>query len=88
MLFLFDSLFLRDAWGQEKIRVSHSALESSNAVWYLAQERGFYKKNGLDLDLIFIPSTTTSVASLVAGDVQVGNASGGEGLETIPATKY
>src|SRR5437667_2790787 len=65
------------ASGQEKIRLSHSALESSNAVWYLAQDRGLYKKYGLDADLIFIPSTTTSVSSLVAGDVQVANASGG-----------
>ena len=65
------------AQGQEKIRLSHSALESSNAVWYLAQDRGFYKKNGLDADLLFISSTTTSVSSLVAGDVHVANASGG-----------
>src|SRR5262249_32955245 len=62
---------------QEKIRLWHSAVESSNAVWYLAQDRGFYKKHGLDADLLFIPSTTTSVSSLVAGDVQVANASGG-----------
>jgi NitT/TauT family transport system substrate-binding protein len=69
--------FWSDARAQERIRLAHSALESSNAVWYLAQDRGFYKKNGLDADLLFIPSTTTSVSSLVAGDVQVANASGG-----------
>jgi NitT/TauT family transport system substrate-binding protein len=66
-----------DAPAQEKIRLSHSALESSNAVWYVAKDRGLYKKYGLDADLLFIPSTTTSVSSLVAGDVQVANASGG-----------
>jgi NitT/TauT family transport system substrate-binding protein len=77
LLTLFYSFFLAAAWGQEKIRLSHSALESSNAVWYLAQDRGLYKKYGLDADLLFIPSTTTSVSSLVAGDVQVANASGG-----------
>jgi NitT/TauT family transport system substrate-binding protein len=71
------SLSLTDAWGQERIKASYSALESNNAVWYLAQDRGFYKKNGLDVDLIFIPSTTTSVTSLLAGDVQLANASGG-----------
>ena len=70
-------LSLSNGRAQEKIRLSHSALESSNSVWYLAQDRGFYKKNGLDVDLLFIPSTTTSVSSLVAGDVQVANASGG-----------
>jgi len=69
--------FANPARAQEKVRLAHSALESSNSVWYLAKERGLYKKYGLDADLLFIPSTTTSVSSLVAGDVQVANASGG-----------
>ena len=73
------------ASGQDKIRLAHSALEGSNAVWYVARERGFYKKHGLDADLLFIPSTTTSVSSLVAGDVQVANASGGGVASAIVA---
>lgn len=77
LLIFFNVSFLPDGRTQEKVRLSHSALESSNAVWYVAQDRSFYKKNGLDVDLLFIPSTTTSVSSLVAGDVQVANASGG-----------
>jgi ABC-type nitrate/sulfonate/bicarbonate transport system substrate-binding protein len=77
LLILFQSGLLGDGRAQEKIRLAHSALESSNGVWYLAQDRGFYKKHGLDAELLFIPSTTTSVSSLVAGDVQVTNASGG-----------
>jgi len=76
-LLLGARLSFSDALAQEKIRLSHSALESSNAVWYLAKDLGLYKKYGLDADLLFIPSTTTSVSSLVAGDVQVANASGG-----------
>jgi NitT/TauT family transport system substrate-binding protein len=67
----------KGALSQEKVRLAHSALESSNGVWYVAQDRDFYKKYGLDAELLFIPSTTTSVSSLVAGDVQVANASGG-----------
>src|SRR4029450_9230786 len=77
ILFVSYCCLLNPAWAQEKIRLAHSALESSNAVWYLAQDRGFYKKHGWDAELLFIPSTTTSVSSLVAGDVQVTNASGG-----------
>jgi len=76
-LFLIHVLLSGDGRTQDKIRLAHSALEGSNAVWYVAQDRGFYKKNGLDAELLFIPSTTTSVASLVAGDVHVANASGG-----------
>lgn len=77
LLFGSGYLFAGDAGAQEKVRLAHSALESSNSVWYLAQDRGFYKKHSLDVDLLFIPSTTTSVSSLVAGDVHVANASGG-----------
>jgi NitT/TauT family transport system substrate-binding protein len=76
-LYLLAALVTTAASAQDKVRLAHSALESSNAVWYVAQARGHYKKNGLDADLLFIPSTTTSVSSLVAGDVQVANASGG-----------
>jgi NitT/TauT family transport system substrate-binding protein len=65
------------ASSQDKVRLSHSALETSNAVWFIAQELGFYKKNGLDSELLFIPSTTTSLTSLLAGDVNVANVSGG-----------
>jgi NitT/TauT family transport system substrate-binding protein len=75
--FLSVLALISDAFAQDKVRLAHSALESSNAVWYVAQARGYYQKNGLDADLLFIPSTTTSVSSLVAGDVQVANASGG-----------
>src|SRR5581483_6500785 len=65
------------AWAQGKVRLAHSALDSSNSVGYVGKDRGLYKKYGLDADLLFIPSTTTSVSSLVAGDVQVANPSGG-----------
>lgn len=62
---------------QEQMKLSYSSVDASNAVWQVAKEAGFYKKYGLDVDLLFILSTTTSVASLLSGDVRVGNASGG-----------
>lgn len=78
---LFVSLAMLLCWNpanaQERLKISHSAVDSSNSVWYVAQDAGFYKKNGLEVELIFIPSTTTSVASLLAGDIPVANASGG-----------
>src|ERR1700756_2306971 len=61
---------------QERIRLDYSSVDTSNASWYVAQEVGFFKKYGLDSQLIFIPSTTTAVASIIAGDVSVGNAAG------------
>jgi NitT/TauT family transport system substrate-binding protein len=74
---LFVLAICFEAPAQEKIRLSHSALETSNAVWFIAQDLGFYKKHGLDSELLFIPSTTTSLTSLLAGDVHAANVSGG-----------
>src|ERR1044072_7974588 len=65
---VFLGVFVSPVPAQEKVRLAHSALESSNSVWYVAKDRGLYKKHGLDADLLFIPSTTNSVSSLVAGD--------------------
>lgn len=77
LCFLLQPFGWNNTQAQEKIKLSYSSVDASNAIWYVARDGGFYKRNGLDVDLIFIPSTTTSVASLLAGDVPVGNASGG-----------
>ncbi len=58
---------------QQKIKLAYASIDTTNAVWYVPKEKGFYQKYGLDVELIFIPSSTTNVASLIAGDVQVAN---------------
>jgi NitT/TauT family transport system substrate-binding protein len=65
------------AAAQERIKIAYSSADASNFVWYAALDTGFYKKQGVDVDLIFIPSSTTSVSSVVAGDIQLANNSGG-----------
>ncbi len=65
------------AGAQERIKLDYSSVDASNAVWYTAQEVGLFKKHGLDSELIYIPSTTTAVSSIIAGDIPIGNASGG-----------
>ena len=69
--------FQNQAGAQERIKLDYSSVDASNAVWYTAQEVGLFKKHGLDSELIFIPSTTTAVSSIIAGDIPIGNASGG-----------
>ncbi len=69
--------FQTQAGAQERIKLDYSSVDASNAVWYTAQEVGLFKKHGLDSELIFIPSTTTAVSSIIAGDIPIGNASGG-----------
>jgi NitT/TauT family transport system substrate-binding protein len=62
---------------QEKLTVSYSSVDAPSANWYIAQEKGFYKKYGLDVESIFIPASSTNVAVLVAGQLKFGNGTGG-----------
>jgi NitT/TauT family transport system substrate-binding protein len=62
---------------QERMKIAYSSADASNAIWYLSLDAGLYRKHGLDVELVFIQSSTTSVSSVVAGDIQVANTSGG-----------
>ena len=62
---------------QEKLTVSYSSIDAPSANWYIAQEKGLYKKYGLDVESIFIPASSTNVAVLVAGQLKFGNGTGG-----------
>ena len=65
-----------NAESQEKIRVSYSSPDTLNALWTIAGDLGFYKKYGLDADVVYIGSSTTTISAIVAQDIQVGNAAG------------
>lgn len=80
ILFLAALAFLvtnTDLFAQEKLTVSYSSVDAPSANWYIAQEKGFYKKYGMDVDSIFIPASSTNVAVLVAGQIKFGNGTGG-----------
>ena len=62
---------------EEKLTVSYSSIDAPSANWYIAQEKGFYKNHGLDVESIFIPASSTNVAVLVAGQLKFGNGTGG-----------
>ncbi len=64
------------AEAQEKIRLAYSSTDTLNSLWTVANDAGFYKKHGLDAELVYIGSTTIGIAAIMAQDVQVGNAAG------------
>src|SRR5262245_28726318 len=74
---LLSALAFVQARAQEQLKISYSSIDAPNANWYIAEDKRIYQKYGLDADLIFISSSTTNVAAVVAGYVKVGNISGG-----------
>lgn len=66
-----------NAGAQERVKIAYSSADASNAVWFLALDSGLYRKHGLDVELVFIQSSTMSVSTVVSGDIDVANTSGG-----------
>jgi NitT/TauT family transport system substrate-binding protein len=75
-VFLLVAVSAATAESQEKIKVAYSSTDTINSIWTIAHDAGFFKKHGLDVDLVYIGSTTIGIAAIVAQDIQVGNAAG------------
>jgi len=54
----------------ERMHVGYSAQAGAFAPIWITKEAGFFKKNGLDVDLIFIPGGPTAAAALMAGEME------------------
>ena len=59
------------AWAAESIKISYSAISWLMSPVWMAEELGLFKKHGLDVQLIYIPSSVTSVQALLGSSVQV-----------------
>src|SRR5918996_2614055 len=53
----------------EKVTIAYSSLSGNMAPLWIAHERGFFRKYGLDVQPVFIESGTTTVQSLISKDV-------------------
>jgi NitT/TauT family transport system substrate-binding protein len=53
----------------EKITIAYSSISASMAPLWITHDRGFFRKYGLDVQLVFIESGSTTVQSLISKDV-------------------
>jgi NitT/TauT family transport system substrate-binding protein len=61
---------------EQRLSVSYAALGGPNSIWNIAKDAGFYKKRGLNVDVVYIASTTLSAAAVLSGHIQVGMVAG------------
>jgi NitT/TauT family transport system substrate-binding protein len=64
------------AQSRPKIVIGYASMSSVATTLWVTQERGFFAKNGLDVQLIFIPGSPTLIATLNTGDVHLGYTGG------------
>src|SRR5690349_21239004 len=67
----------------QHVVISYSSVAGSFLPLWLAADEGLFAKHGLDAEVVYIGSGTTSMQSLIAGDVQFILTSGAE-----PAAAY
>ena len=78
---LFDCSVLVEAQALRKVHVAIPSISPSSIVFVIAKERGYYREEGLDLDLIVMPAAVGTQA-LVGGDVEF-TGTGGAGLVPV-----
>ena len=77
------ALYTTDGWSLDKIRIGMGAFSPTNSAIWVAEERGFFKKHGLEAEAIFIGGgAARSVNALLAGDIQFATAGGGGVLQS------
>jgi NitT/TauT family transport system substrate-binding protein len=59
-----------------KIIVAYASISPRVAPLWVAQEQGFFKKNGIEAELIFVRGAPTLVAALTSGDMDIGYTGG------------
>ncbi len=55
----------------ERHTVAHSALNILTTPIWLAKEKSFFLKHGLEIETIYIPSGTLAVQALLSGDISI-----------------
>ena len=66
----------------EKITIAYSSISGNMAPLWVAYERGFFRKHGLDAQLVFIESGSTAVKSLAAQDVAFAQMAGAAAIQS------
>src|SRR5262249_57563105 len=67
------------------LRLSYSVVGPSVAGVWMAQETGIFKKYGLDVQLIYIPSSGTNIQALLGGSLDLSTPGiSGAGLGVAP----
>ena len=54
---------------QTKTRINWTAVTGAQSGMFIAQQEGLFKKNGLDVELVHIPSSSRGIQTILAGEI-------------------
>ena len=68
------------AWGADRIRIGYSSISGSYIGIWVAHDAGLFAKEGLEDQIILIPSGSQLAQVTVAGEVEVGSFNGSSAM--------
>ena len=57
------------AAAQRPVRINWTAVTGAQSGMFIAKQEGLFKKNGLDVELIHIPSSSRAIQAILAGEI-------------------
>jgi ABC-type nitrate/sulfonate/bicarbonate transport system substrate-binding protein/LysM repeat protein len=66
----------------QKINVAYSSISGNVSPLWVAQDKGFFRKYGLEVQAILIESGTTTAQALVAGDITFASVAGPAAIQS------
>jgi NitT/TauT family transport system substrate-binding protein len=68
-LLLLSLLLAVPSLAQEPVRVNWTAVTGAQSGMFMAQQEGLFKKNGIHVELIHIPSSSRGIQAILAGEI-------------------
>jgi hypothetical protein len=72
VFFCFLFVAVQDVYASSKIFIAYAGVTSGVATLWISEEQGFFRKYGVDADVIAVRNTPTQLAALISGDIQIG----------------
>ena len=75
LLVAFISILQGTSTAADKVRIGYTSPGPQHGILWVGDVSGFFKKNNLDLEIIYMPGNI-SIASLLSGEIQFGQMTG------------
>src|SRR6476646_3759911 len=75
LTFSLPATSLRAAAAPNKIVISYAILSEREGALFVARDQGFFRKQGLDVELVYVSSAPVALASIAHGDSQINTGS-------------
>ncbi len=80
---LFSILCASAAFAADRLRIAYSSISGAYTGIWVAHDAGFFAKEGLEDQIILIPSATQLAQVTVAGDVDIASLGGGPVIAAV-----